>query len=356
MANIFDYLNWRDIELEKVEFNEIDNLICSRISYFPFDEIIKEKPLTLKQAYDIYLSNGAKGRILQKEDTDLFPHLAKSKRFGEIKLSNYINKLDPKQEKQFSAITFELPDNTIYVAYRGTDDTIVGWKEDLNMSFSLQVPAQIEAVKYLENIATKFNKDIRVGGHSKGGNLAIYAAAFCSNETQNRIIKVYNNDGPGFHENVITSKGYKNILNRTTSYIPQTSIIGRFLEHNETTVILKSTQTGIMQHDLYTWQVLGDKFVTDTLTNSSNFIDKTVSNWVKEVSPEQKQKFIDALFEILNATQVDTLAEMGSNKLESAKVMVTAYRNLDEKSRDILFKTLNIFFKEAAYFINNKNN
>ena len=356
MANIFDYLNWRDIELEKVEFNEIDNLICSRISYFPFDEIIKEKALTLKQAYDIYLSNGAKGRILQKEDTDLFPHLAKSKRFGEIKLSNYINKLDPKQEKQFSAITFELPDNTIYVAYRGTDDTIVGWKEDLNMSFSLQVPAQIEAVKYLENIANQFNKDIRVGGHSKGGNLAIYAAAFCTKETQNRIIKVYNNDGPGFHENVITSEGYKNILNRTTSYIPQTSIIGRFLEHKENTIILKSTQTGIMQHDLYTWQVLGDKFVTDTLTNSSNFIDKTVSNWVKEVSPEQKQKFIDALFEILNATQVDTLAEMGSNKLESAKVMVTAYRNLDEKSRDILFKTLNIFFKEAAYFINNKNN
>ena len=356
MANIFDYLDWRDIELEKVEFNEIDNLICSRVSYFPFDDIIKEKTLTLEQAYDTYLLNGAKGRILQQEDTVLFPRLAKSKRFGKIKLSNYINKLDPKQEKQFSAITFELPDNTIYVAYRGTDDTIVGWKEDLNMSFSLQVPAQIEAVKYLEFIASKFDNQIRVGGHSKGGNLAIYAASFCNPEVQNRIIKVYNNDGPGFHENVISSNGYKNILNRTTSYIPQTSIIGRFLEHNEDTIILKSTQTGIMQHDLYTWQVLGDKFVKDTLTNSSNLIDKTVSNWVKEVSLEQKQKFIDALFEILNATQVDTLAEMGSNKLESAKVMVTAYRNLDEKSRDILFKTLNIFFKEAAYFLNNKNN
>lgn len=158
----------------------------------------------------------------------------------------------------------------------------------------------------------------------------------------------------GFHDNVINSDGYKNILNKTCSYIPQTSIIGRFLEHNEKTVIVKSTQNGIMQHDLYSWQVLGNKFVRDSLTKSSNFIDTTVSNFVKEISPDQKKQFIDALFEILSATQVTTLAEMGSNKLESAKIMAKAYKNLDDKSKKVLIKTLNIFFKEARYSFNNR--
>ena len=199
MANIFDYIDWRDIELTKVEFNEIDNLILSRFSYFPFDKIIKENEVvTIKELSERFKKQDIrKLPILWKDDVDLFPLMGESRRFGEMLATKFINKIDLEQEKQFSAITFELPDNTIYVAYRGTDDTIVGWKEDLNMSFSLQVPAQIEAVKYLEFIASKFDNQIRVGGHSKGGNLAIYAASFCNPEVQNRIIKVYNNDGPG---------------------------------------------------------------------------------------------------------------------------------------------------------------
>lgn len=196
LANIFDYLDWRDINIKNDPFNEVDNLILSRISYFPFDNIVGEKEISLNQAYNIYKNSKDKGRILEKEDNLLFPKLANSERFGNIKLSHYINNLDSQQEKQFSAITFNLPDNTIYVSFRGTDDTIVGWKEDLNMSFSLQVPAQLEATKYLENISPKFTQKIRVGGHSKGGNLAIFAASFANKKVQNKIINVYNNDGP----------------------------------------------------------------------------------------------------------------------------------------------------------------
>lgn len=341
MSNILDYMKWRDIKLENVEFNEVDNLILSRLAYFPFDDIIMEnEEVTIKEVYKRYEENGKKGRVLQQEDNDLFPVLADSIRFGNLILSHYVNKIDIKKEKQFSAITIILPDNTIYVAYRGTDNTIIGWKEDFNMSFSDLVESQTEAVKYLEEISSKYDTKIRVGGHSKGGNLAVYASAFCSEKVKNRIINVYNNDGPGFCDKVIQSKEYKEILNRVHTYIPQTSIIGRLLNHEEETTILLSTETGIMQHDLYSWQVLGDKFVKSNLTNSSEFIDKTITDWLKVVGNKQREEFIDTLFAILEATGAETMAEISNQKIASAKVIIKEYKNVSPETKEMMIKVM----------------
>ena len=327
MANIFDYIQWRDLSIEKVEFNEIDNLILARLSYFPLDGVVNgEEEISITEAYEKYEKLENKGRILQQEDTTLFPILAKSTRFGKMKLTNYINKIDPKQEKQFSAVTILMPDNTIYVAYRGTDNTIVGWKEDFNMSFSELVPAQTDAANYLNNIAYKYKNNIRVGGHSKGGNLAVYAAAFCDTEIQDRIINVYNNDGPGFCDKIINSKQYQNIIKKVHTYIPQSSIIGRLLNHQE---------------------VLGGEFVKDELTNSSEFIDKTITNWLKEVSPEQRGEFFDTLFDILNTTEAKTLSELSKNKLETAKRLLESYKHIDDESKELLSKTLSVLFQSA---------
>lgn len=346
MANIFDYMDWRDLSLKQVEFNEIDNLILARLSYFPFDGYLEEgEEITIKEAYQRYQTMGTAGRILQQEDIDLFPILANSIRFGNMKLVGYKNKIDPIQEKQFSAITILMEDNTMYIAYRGTDNTIVGWKEDFNMSFSDLIPAQIDAVQYLENMAKQYGKKIRVGGHSKGGNLAVYASTFCKPQIQKRIIKVYNNDGPGFCDKVIQSEAYQKIVNKVHTYIPQTSIIGRLLNHKEDTTILKSTQTGIMQHDLYSWQVLGGEFIKAELTNSSEFVDKTITNWLKEVSAEQREKFIDTLFEILNTTQVETLSEIRNNLFTNARTMVKTYQNLEPETKKIIVKTIDEFLK-----------
>ena len=243
MSNIFDYLNWRDIPIEKVEQNEVDNLILSRASYFPFDGVLEnEEKITLKEAYDRFLKIKKKPHFLQKEDKKLFAILSCSTRFKDIFVYNYINKIDSLEEKQFSAITFFLPVDTIYVAFRGTDDTLVGWKEDLNMTYSEYVPAQEDAVKYLEDIARKTKGPIIVGGHSKGGNLAIYASAFCKESIKKRIIKIYNNDGPGFSKKIVENVKYKNIVEKVHTYIPQTSIIGRLLNHTGKANIIKSTQ------------------------------------------------------------------------------------------------------------------
>lgn len=346
MANIFDYMDWRDISLKKVEFNEIDNLILSRLSYFPFDGIIGEnEEITLKEAYARTRIMGTTGRVLQAEDIDLYPTLAGSIRFGTAKVTNFINKVDPKEEKQFAAITIILPDNTIYVSFRGTDNTIIGWKEDFNMSFSETVSSQIDAVNYLDNVAKKYKNKLRVGGHSKGGNLAVYASAYAMPETKKQIIEVYNNDGPGFSDRVINSKEYKENISKVHTYIPQTSIIGRLLNHKEKTTIVKSTSMGIMQHDLYSWQVMGDKFVETEQTNYSDFIDNTITNWLKEVSPKQREEFFDTLFEILNATKAKTLSELSSKKFTNAITILKTYNNLSQETKKMMTKTLNILFR-----------
>lgn len=346
MPNIFDYMNWRDISFKKVKFNEIDNLILARLSYFPFDGVIsKNEEITLKEAYERTKVIGTTGRTLQAEDIDLYPVLANSKRFGNCKLTNFINKIEPEIEKQFSAITIILPDDTIYVSYRGTDNTIIGWKEDFNMSFSELVPSQIDSVKYLNEVSKKYKNKLRVGGHSKGGNLAVYAATFCEQEVKNQIIEVYNNDGPGFSDKVIDSNEYKYIIKKVHTYIPQTSIIGRLLKHKEKITIVKSVETGIMQHDLYSWQVMGDKFIRTEITNSSNFIDSTITNWLKEVSPKQREEFFDTLFDIFNATNVKTVDELSGKWFRNAVTMIKTYSNLSTETRKMMTKTLSTLLR-----------
>ncbi len=348
MSDIFDYIEWRgDLTFNQAPFNEIDNLILSRVSYFPFDDLIKkDEIISIKEAYRRFQKLDSDNiRILLKEDTNLFAILAQSERFGNLNLMFYINKRDIQEEKQFSAITIVLPDETAYIAYRGTDNTLVGWKEDFNMSFMESIPAQKEAKEYLEKVANDIVGKLRIGGHSKGGNLAVYASAFCNSDVQNRIIEVFNNDGPGFFEEILETPNYKAILGRIHTYIPQSSIIGRLLNHEEKSTIVKSTQTGIYQHDLYSWQVLGGKFVVmKELTNGSEFVDKTLKKWLKSINNEQREEFWMIMFEVLSATQAETLSEIKENWFLNSKKMLTTYKNLDEESKEVIIKTLKSIF------------
>lgn len=351
MANVFDYLKWRgDLSLEQSEFNEIDNLILSRFSYFPFDNIIKENEIvTIKELSDRFQKkNIDEMRILWEDDVNLFPALGKSNRFGGMLVTKYINKIDAEQEKQFSAITILMPDNTIYVSYRGTDNTIIGWKEDFNMSFKSHVASQIDSVKYLEEVAKQYPNKLRVGGHSKGGNLAVYASVFVRDEVKDRIIKIYNNDGPGFSDEITQTIEYNQIIEKVHTFIPQSSVIGRLLNHEEKYTVVESTQKGLMQHDLYSWQLLGNKFIhLDEVTNGSEFVDKTIKGWLIDVGPKQREQVIDVLFEILNSTDAQTFAGLKSNWFVNAKIILKTYKNIDEKTKEMINRTLYALFKIA---------
>lgn len=350
MSNILDYIKWRgDITIEQSEFNEIDNLILSRFSYFPFDDLIEENEiLTIKELSDRFQQNDInKMRILWKEDVDLFPLMGNSKRYGEMYATDFVNIIEKKLEKQFAAITIIMPNDTIYVSFRGTDATIVGWKEDFNMSFKSHIESQISAKEYLNKISEKYpNKKIIVGGHSKGGNEAIYASAYSNKEVKDRILNVYNNDGPGFCKDVIESEEYKNILNKVHTYIPQSSIIGRLMNHEEKITILESTQKGIMQHDLYSWQVLGTEFVkSNELTNSSEFIDQTLTKWLEEIEPKKREQVVDVIFEILYTTDADTFKDIKMNWFENTKIMMKSYKNLDIETRNMVTQTISSLIK-----------
>lgn len=352
MANVCDYIKWRgDITLEQSPFNEVDNLILSRFSYFPFDKIIKDdEVVTIKELNNRFSKQNLKDMlILWKDDIDLFPLMGFSKRFGGMLATKYINKIDIEKEKQFSAITVLLPDDTIFVSYRGTDNTIVGWKEDFNLAFKSNIEAQISAKKYLEMISEEYpNKKIRIGGHSKGGNIAVYAATFVNDEIKKRILNVYNNDGPGFSEDVVETIEYKEMIKNVHTYIPQSSVIGRLMNHKEKYTVVESNQKGIMQHDLYSWQVIGKELVTlRELTNESEFIDKTLKGWLENVEPSVREQVIDVIFEILNTTDAQTMTNLRANWFSNTRTILSTYKNIDNETKEKIWQMVNVLLKIA---------
>lgn len=351
MANIFDYIKWRgDLTLKQSEFNEIDNLILSRFVYFPFDDIMQENEIVSIRELGERFEKATidEVQILQKEDVDFFPLMAKTTRFGMMRATKYVNKIDTAEEKQFSAITILLPDDTIYVAYRGTDNTIVGWKEDFNLSFKSHVASQLDSVKYLENISQYYSNPIRVGGHSKGGNLAVYASVFVNKDIKDRIINVYNNDGPGFDDEIVALEQYKQIIKKVHTYIPQESIFGRLLNHKEKYTIIESTQKGVMQHDLYTWQLLGSEFIhLKEVTDGSKFVDKTLKDWLIQTDTKQREQLVDLVFQIINTTEAETLIDIKNKWLSNAKIIMKSYKNIDSESKQMVLKTLTSLFKIA---------
>ena len=316
MANMFDYLTWRgDLSLSQSPFQDVDSLILSTMSYIFFDGIVAEKleeRITIGEMAEQFLSRPQeewKFRI--PEDERLLRALKESDRFNNMELCGYVNKLDFQTEKQFAALTILLGDGTVLVAYRGTDYSLVGWKENFNMCFMDDVPAQLDAAAYLTRVAEAFpNNKLRVSGHSKGGNLAVYGAAMCPKEVQERICVVYNHDGPGFRETMLEREGYQNILPRMKTFLPQFSVVGMLLEQKGERIVIRSNEKGIMQHEPYSWEMIGADFVKqEGLTEKSYFLDSTVTRWMGGLTEEQRESFIDAIYAAVAATPVDHFGE-----------------------------------------------
>ncbi|HUW70324.1 MAG TPA: DUF2974 domain-containing protein [bacterium] len=354
MANIFDYLAWRgDITLAQSPFNAVDSLILSVLSYLPFDDMVRStfdrKGVTIAEAQAAFGAHDAASLSIRSDvDVQLLAALAASARFATMRLTGYVSEHNEAKQEQFAAMSIRTGDGANYISFRGTDHSLVGWKEDFNMSFMTPVPAQRDAVSYLEQAARHLGGPLRVGGHSKGGNLAVYSSAFCGRKIQKRIVSVYNNDGPGFDESVIAAQGFRDIEGRLFAYVPQSSIIGMLLEHTEQYAIVHSVQKGIMQHDPYSWSVLGKEFVVmDTVTNTSLFIDKTVKQWISSMQPSQRAQFINALYEILAATDIKDITEPPTDWFKRARAAGEALRSIDNETRKALLETLRLLFHAA---------
>lgn len=344
MANIIDYLKWRgDLSFSQDQITEIDNIVLARFSYLPFKDIKLTEIDTVQDiAYkmkDLDIKN-----YLWDDDKEFISILGNCNRYKNLKVSDYIEVFDKAAEKQFAAVTIWLPDNKKYISFRGTDSSLVGWKEDFNMGFMRDVPSQKEAVNYLNKIANKYTDDFIIGGHSKGGNLAVYSAVFCKDNIKNRIEKVINADGPGFDKSVILTENYKKILKKIQTYIPQSSIVGRLLEHEEEYQVVKSVQKGIMQHDIYSWEIEPTKLIRiSNLTNNSEIFNGIVSDWLKNTTPEQRKNFINIIYEIISETQAQRTSDFRVETAKKIGIILNGYINVngdDKKEIEHMLKLI----------------
>ena len=353
MANINDYLLWRgDIPFsKKYPFNEIDSMILARFSYLLFDKIEMNQIETIEDISK-KMKDFDNEEFLYNGDKELITNLGESERFKKLIVTDFVSNNDKENEKQFGAITIHLSNKELYISYIGTDKTINGWKEDFNMAFMENVPCQIEGKKYAEKIAKKYrNRKIRIGGHSKGGNVAIYSAITVEKQIQDKIIKIYNYDGPGFNKNIFDKYENDEIINKIETYIPQESVIGRILNHKEKTTIVLSTEKGILQHDIYSWQILkNDLIKVEKNTNISENIDKTLTDWLENTTNEQRKIFIDAVFELFYSTEADTFIEIYNNLRESIPKILKKYREISEEDKKIITDMIKIIVKS---YINN---
>ena len=307
MANIIDYLAWRgDISLAYSPFNDLDSLALSLLSYLTFQES--------GQLRDLAPTTPAVDQnqfSFVHECRSLLNAAALTERFAGITLRYPVAVTDQDRDMQFAAVIYDLPDGSHYIAFRGTDSTIVGWREDFNMAFESPVPAQSAAVKYLQEAALLTDGPLYVGGHSKGGNLAVYAAAHADPMLQSRIRAIYSFDGPGLDDPTMASEGYIAIARRIRSFVPQQSVVGLLLAYHPDYTVVKSDGLGLYQHDGFTWQVLGTDFIAVTeLDVSSQLVDQTVHAWLSKSTPEQRKVFVNTIFDILEATGANTVKEL----------------------------------------------
>ena len=340
--NIIDYIDWRgDLTFAERGLNEVDNLIFSTLTYLDMDGMIPEEGITIKTVYDNRAEEGLKNTGLSNDPMPLLKKAASSERFKNVIISDFVNSVDVGRGLQFAAACFRFAEGCIYIAFRGTDNTLVGWREDMNLAFLSETPGQYMAVEYINNIASKYPDSLIVGGHSKGGNFAVYGAAFCEPEAKKRIIRIYSNDGPGFKKSVTETEAYSSILDRTLKIIPESSLVGILLSSRANRKVIRSSVKGAMQHEPFSWQVKAAEFEETAARSAySLFMDDTINKWVDTLSDENLAVLVDTVFEILEATGAATLSQLSKNKREAVNAAVTAMSKIDPESRKTVMEML----------------
>ncbi|MBQ0001987.1 MAG: DUF2974 domain-containing protein [Treponema sp.] len=363
--NLVNYIQWRgDLSFREKTFNEVDALVLCQISYLNFDGILQsgfQSDYTISTLWQAFKSDrdfekrSDLGVLINKDTFHVLEAAALSERFGEIRVSSYVNKIDLESEEQFSAVTFFLTkkNRNPFVIFRGTDDTIVGWKEDFNMSFSESVPAQKDAAFYLESIAALTRGNVTVAGHSKGGNLAVYSAVSANSRLKRRIKTVYNFDGPGFPEKFFKEKEFKAVSSRIKTFYPESSVVGMLFSHAEKYTVVKSENSGAWQHDAVSWIIERQNFVTEKeLSASSIYFNKTFNSWIDKVEPEKLELFTETVFDALETTGASTNSQFGENLFDNFKRVLKALTGISKDTRDefiqmgmLLFQSVRNNFK-----------
>jgi len=355
MSNIMDYLNWRgDLTFKQDGINEVDTIILARFSYLPFKDIDLEKIDSIENIAN-KMKDLSIDKFIWKDDKEFIIKLGKTRRYKDLIVTDYKEILDLEAQKQFAAVVIWFPKGYKYVSFRGTDMSLVGWKEDFNMSFMQNIPSQLEAVKYLNEVGSRYFSKLIIGGHSKGGNLAVYASMFCKDRIKKKIVEIINADGPGFDEAIFNTENYIKTLEKVKTYIPQSSVIGRLLEHEEDYEIIHSTQKGLMQHDIYSWQVSARNLVRiPELTKDSHLVNKVVRDWLKKTTPEQRKNFVNIIYDVLVATEAKNVHDFGVDTLKKVGAVIKLYKNIEKEERKEIETMIKLMLESTVSNIKQK--
>ena len=355
---ILDYIKMRgDLTFAQSDFNSVDALILSQIAYNNIDGLVSpdfKQKITLEELAERFMrtkdyeNRCNMGAMINPLTPKLLESAGKSRRFGKIKVSGFINKIDEKAIEQFSAITYQLESDRYVVALRGTDDTIVGWYEDFNLGYMDEVPAQKDTREYVQGAMAALKGRFIITGHSKGGNLSVKGGMSVPKKSLGRLEAVYNFDGPGFFAPVYERPEFLEIKDRVFAYFPEFCVVGMMFEHTNQYKIVACSAEGILQHDPFTWNVAGPAFETaPAFDEASEFFYSSFNAWAARLLPQERKKFIDTLFDVFYASGAKTNYEIDQNKLVCGGKMLAKLAELNENERKSVTRAIKVFVKVA---------
>ena len=348
MKNMLDYIKeFGHVSFEERAFSEIDALVLTELEYLPLEKVVPsdengENFVTVKEIAEYMQEHKQElfdenPMMITQERHEVSQVIADAPRFQSLKFFGVVSEWDKDTTKQFAAVTVEVEPSVRLVVFRGTDETLIGWKEDFLMTYSPLVAAQTDAKEYLAKQASLWDGDLMVSGHSKGGNLAIYAAATQEEDVQLRIVDIFCFDSPGLYRSVLETKGYQNIVPLAMRYIPQDSLVGLMLESEVPYVIVKSNATGAMQHSAMTWEIEDGQFIKmEKLTKNSQLNDQTFKKWTESVSDEELELFWNVFFELLFSVGIDTVNDLYGQFMHYVQEFLKAAGDMDEEKRELL--------------------
>lgn len=362
MGNVISYIDeFGGYTFVEKPMCELDGLILSHLSYYVYDGIVptlEEAPASIKLedlGRDIDKENFISVKWELEKNRELFEKVTSSRRYRSARACFYVHEIDNDSAVQFGAVTFVLGNGDVFVSFRGTDDELVGWKEDFYMACRAPVGAQIRSAEYINRIAEHFikRKNLRLylGGHSKGGNLAVYAAMCCDDHVKRKIARIYDMDGPGFHPEFMKHLDYDRIKDKIFKIVPDGSFVGLLMETRTDYTLIKSTQIGLSQHVTLSWCVEGDSFVRSNAADPSRkaLYDK-INQWIYDMSREQVDNFTENLFKLIEITEASTLTDLKTVMPDAPKKLHNIgieYRKMDEKTKRIFWE-ISVFIMEVA--------
>ena len=357
MGNLITYVQQYEAQtFQEKSVTDIDILVLTEIAYLPFDEIVfssfEEKAVIslnqLGKEFETIKEKEHKNNpfMITKERIQLLDVVSKSQRYKDIKVFGFMNDIDDEQTKQFAAVCYQWEEESRWIIFRGTDESLTGWKEDFMMTYSDLIPAQIDAIEYLRKQAELFSGSLNISGHSKGGNLSLYASAMQEEDIQHRIQQIYCWDAPGVHRSILNTEGYQRVVSKAKRYIPQDSIVGLMLESQVPYHIIESQGSGISQHSALMWNIEDDHFVELTeLTRNSQLTDQTFKQWTEVVSDEDLKLFFDTFFELIFEMGVETVNDVYYNfRMYMRQFFEKAYQ-MDTEKREILLRVGRLLFQ-----------